>query len=342
MDISPVPAPTVSTSLPDSPSPRRRRARLWRLLLWLIALLLLMAAGWRGWQWWQGHAATDRATSSDIGLRLDGLNERVGALRGDQRALAQRLQQAIATNRVLRDELLGLGERSALIEDSFAKYTDPSRHGAQALRLDEAELLLSLGQQRLLIAGDLEGARRGYALAAGVLAGVDDPAYLSLRQTLGQERAALDALGGEPRALALARLDAWAQSIGSIPEPATVDTRSRPWWQRAFAGIVEVRHHDNAVALDPVSRADAQTGLQLEISLARAAAERRDDAGFRIALRRVDVWLAQLVTQPATLQADRTRLHEIAAMPLSLSLPTLGTTLAQLRQLRATRRESAE
>lgn len=340
MERSSVRASAVSTSLPDSSLPRRR-VRRWLVLLWL-APVLLAVGGWLGWQWWHAHAAADRATSSDIALRLDGLTERLGALRADQRAQAQRLQQAIATNRVLRDELLGLGERSALIEESFAKYTDPSRHGAQALRLDEAELLLSLGQQRLLIAGDLDGAQRGYALAAGVLAGVDDPAYLSLRQTLGQERAALDALGGEPRAIALARLDAWAQSIKPVPDRVPVDTHARPWWQRAFAGIVEVRRHDSAIALDPVSRADAESGMQLEISLARAAAERRDSDGYRIALRRADAWLPQLVTQPDTLRADRARLQEIAALPLSLSLPTLGTTLAQLRQLRATRRESAE
>ncbi|MGV8940772.1 MAG: uroporphyrinogen-III C-methyltransferase [Lysobacter sp.] len=328
----------MPTSLPDS-SPRRRS----RALLWLlIPLLALVAAGWYGWQWWQGHDAADRAASSDIGLRLDGLNERIGALRGDQRAQAQRLQQANTTNRVLRDELLGLGERSALIEESFAKYTDPSRHGVQALRLDEAELLLNLGQQRLSIAGDLDGARRAYALADGVLGGVDDPDYLSLRQTLSQERAALDALGGEPRALALARLDAWAQSIHPTPERDTVDPRTRPWWQRAFAGIVEVRHHDRIVALDPVSRADAQRGFQLEISLARAAAERRDSDSYRIALHRADDWLSLLVTQSEALQADRARLSEIAAMPLSLSLPTLGTTLTQLRQSRAARREPTE
>ena len=61
----------------------------------------------------------------------------------DQRAQLQRLQQADATNRVLRDELLGIGQRAALIEDTVSKLADPDRHGAQALRLDEAELLLT-------------------------------------------------------------------------------------------------------------------------------------------------------------------------------------------------------
>ena len=57
-------------------------------------------------------------------------------------------------------------------------------------------------------------------LAAGVLDAIDDPAYLNLRQTLGQERAALDALGSEPRALALARLDVWANAVDATPAPA--------------------------------------------------------------------------------------------------------------------------
>ena len=61
------------------------------------------------------------------------------------------------------------------------------------------ELLLGQGEQRLRLAGDLDGARRAYALAGGVLEGIDDPAYLNLRQALVQERAALDALGADPR-----------------------------------------------------------------------------------------------------------------------------------------------
>ncbi len=59
-----------------------------------------------------------------------------------QQAQAKRLQQAEATNRVLRDELLGIGERATLLEDSISRIADPDRDSAQALRLDELELLL--------------------------------------------------------------------------------------------------------------------------------------------------------------------------------------------------------
>jgi uroporphyrin-3 C-methyltransferase len=317
----------------------RRRARTWTWLVLLLVLVALGAAAAFGWQWWQQHQAA-QAAEADAVVQLEALDARVDALRRDHRAQAQRLQRADATNRVLRDELLGLGERSAIIEDSFARFADPDRHGAQALRLDEAELLLSLGQQRLLIAGDLDGARRAYALAAGVLAGVDDPAYLSLRQTLMQERTALDALDAEPRAQALARLESFTAAIDApAPRTRVVPATEAPWWRRAFGGIVQVQPSNAAVAVQPADVVAARAGLQLEVSLARAAAERRDVESWQAALSRAGDWLARLEPDRDVLASHRARLDRLAAAPLSLTLPTLGTTLAQLRQLRAASEE---
>ncbi|GAB3746802.1 uroporphyrinogen-III C-methyltransferase [Lysobacter olei] len=305
--------------------------------VWLLLAALLGLLGWRGWVWWRAQAAHEDAAAAGTAERLDALTGRVDALRRDQRAQLQRLQQADATNRVLRDELLGVGQRAGLLEESIARLADPDRHGAQALRLDETELLLVLGEQRLLIAGDLDGARRAYALASGVLEGVDDPAYLSLRQVLVQERAALDALGSEPRATALARLDAFAQQLRTQPPPSPGEraAANAPWWRRAFGSLVQVQPSDRAIALHGSDRRQAELGLQVELSLARAAVERRDVDGFRQAIGRADLWLTRLWPDSPALRQQRDRLQALAALPLSLSLPTLGSTLQQLRQLRA-------
>jgi uroporphyrin-3 C-methyltransferase len=323
-DSNPAPAPAAT-------APRRSRG--W---LWLVVLVAVAGAGGYGWMQWQARLERERALESDAGQRLDALDGRIDSIRRDQRAQVQRLQQADATNRVLRDELLGIGQRAALLEDSVSKLADPDRHGAQALRLDETELLLSLGQQRLLIAGDLDGARRAYALAGHVLDGVDDPAYLSLRQTLQQERAGLDALAAEPRVQAMTELDALAQTAMVAPTDTTTQTEPEaPWWRRAFATLIDVRPSDRAVAVQASDRVAAMAGLQLEISLARAAAERRDQAGFRAALQRAEGWLARLWPESPSLQQQRAQMRALAQRPLSLTLPTLGSTLQQLRQLRA-------
>ncbi|WP_342316470.1 uroporphyrinogen-III C-methyltransferase [Lysobacter sp. FW306-1B-D06B] len=324
--MSATPAPTTS--------PPARRSYGW--VLWIIVALLLAAGAAWGWTQWQTRSERARAEQADAGQRLDALEGRIDTIRRDQRSQLQRLQQADATNRVLRDEVLGIGQRSALIEDTVSKLADPDRHGEQALRLDEAELLLGMAQQRLLIAGDLDGARRAYVLAGNVLDGIDDPAYLSLRQTLQQERAGLDALGTEPRVRAMAELDAFARTISAAPvEPQTTTATDAPWWRRAFATLVDVNPSDRTVAVQPSDRIAAVAGLQLEISLARAAAERRDEAGFRAALQRADGWLTRLWPPSKTLDSQRAQLREIGARELSLTLPTLGSTLQQLRQLRA-------
>ena len=328
------PFDTVST--PSATPPPRRGSAAW---FWLLVVLLLAAAGgWFGWREWQHRQAEVRAAEADADQRLEGLNQRLDAMRSHQEAQNRRLVQADNTNRVLRDELHGIGQRAALIEDSVSKLADPDRHGAQAMRLDETELLLTLGQQRLLIAGDLEGARRAYALAGGVLDGIDDPAYLSLRQTLLQESAALKALGIEPRVQAMARLDALAQSL-SLPAatPAQAAATTAPWWKRAFGVLIDVQPRDRSIATHPDDRAAALAGLQLEITLARAAAERRDVDGYRAALKRAEAWVLRLSAPSPAQQRQLTQLRELAALPLSLSVPTLGTTLQQLRQLRTAR-----
>ncbi|MCL1635869.1 uroporphyrinogen-III C-methyltransferase [Luteimonas sp. SX5] len=315
-------------------SPRRRSLGWW----WLLLLLLLAFAGWRGWLAWQTRQADARAQIVGAEQRMALLEESLEALRRDQRSQAQRQQQADATNRVLRDELLGIGQRAALLEDNVSKLADPDRHGAQALRVDEVEMLLTAAAQRLDLASDLDGARRSYALAAGLLNGIDDPAYLSLRQTLAQERTALDAVGADPRNVAAVRLEAFAATLHALPErTAAVAPESRPWWQRAFGRIVDVRPTQGAVIVEPADRAAGLAAMQLEFTLARAALERRDADAYRAALARVDAWLTRLWPDSAERRARREKLRALKALPLTLRLPVLGSSLQQLRALRGAR-----
>lgn len=320
---------------PDPTVPKRRRSLGW---LWLLVLLVLAFAGWRGWQAWQSRQATAQAHIVDAEQRLALLEESLGALRRDQRSQGQRLQQADATNRVLRDELLGIGQRAALLEDNVSKLADPDRHGAQALRVDEVEMLLTNAAQRLDLASDLDGARRSYALAAGLLDGIDDPAYLSLRQTLAQERAALDALGADPRSVAAGKLEAFAATLQLLPERTrSAASESLPWWRRAFGRIVDVRPTQGSVIVESADRAAGLAAMQLEITLARAALERRDAAAYRTALARVDAWITRLWPDSAERRARREKLRTLRTLPLALRLPVLGSSLQQLRTLRGAR-----
>lgn len=313
-------------------TPKRGRAGLIALLL-LVLVLGLVA--WRGWAAWQARETRIQATTASAEQRVAALEQRIEALRRDQRAQIQRLQDAAATNRVLRDEVLGLSQRGALLEDSVSKLADPTRHGAQALRLDEVELLLSQAQQRLTVANDLEGARRAYALADGVLQGVDDPRLLNLRQALAQERAELDALGNGPHAAIAAQLDAFAAVLGKLPQRTPdKDIADRPAWQRVLSPLVEVRQTRGDTVIAPSERAAGEAALQIELALARAALERDDTEAFRASIARIDVWLTRLWPDSPALRQRRAELKVLRSTTLRPEQPILGSTLQQLRLLR--------
>lgn len=321
MDPSPSPAPIAP--------PRRSRAG--GLLLLLLLALALGAAGWYGWRQWQ--AQQSRLEASALQQR-QAAEARINALRSAQQAQAQRLQQAEATNRVLRDELLGIGQRAALLEDSVSKLADPDRHGAQSLRLDEIELLLGIGQQRLQLADDVDGARRALALAAPLLAGIDDPAYLNLRQTLAQEQAAMDALGADPRVRANALLETLMAGVQAAPVADAPASARTPWYERLLARVIRVQPTAGAGLQQRPDREAALAALQVEVSLARAAIERRDAASLAGALARIDTGLQRLQAGSPALARKQHGIAELKALPLRTESPLAGSTLQQLRALR--------
>ena len=316
--------------------PARRGAR---LATWLVLLVLLAALGWRGWLWWQsrGTAANDASRTQTEQWRA--VDARIDALRRDQRAQSQRIAQADTGTRVLREEVLGIGQRTALLQDSVDQLAAPARESVRALRLDEIELLLVQGAQRLQLAGDLEGATRAYALAAGVLDGIQDPGLLDLRQALAQEREALVALGDDPRVAALVRLDAFAQALSPPPvrSQRTVADGGQAWWRRALGRLVQVRRSDPGLALEPGGRAAAYAALQLELTLARSAAERRDERAWRSALQRADAWIARAWPSSRASDARRAELAQLATAPLRPDLPAMGSTLRMLQAQRSGR-----
>ncbi len=316
-----------------SPVASRRPLR-WILLL--VVLVAVGAAGWFGWDRWQAQQQQAALARNAEAQQLGALQQSLDILRRDQRANARSIQDAAATNRVLRDEVLGLGQRNALLEENLARLADSSRQGAQAVRREEAELLLSQASQRLSFAGDLDGARRLYALAAGVLESIDSPDYINLRQALIQERNALDALGQGVRAQTAEQLAKWNTQLALLPEQAPTHPELRqPWWQQLLSPLVQVRPADGTVLVARSERIAANDSLEIELSLARAALERGDGAGWQQALDRVDGWVQRLWPDSPQRQQQRRQLQTLRAVELRPALPELGSTLQQLRAMRA-------
>lgn len=306
--------------------------------LWLLLLLTLTGLGmmsWYGWRYWQAQSNAAQQAKLEEQQHWQSLNQTLQILRSGQDFAYKRLRDLDDTNRVLRDEILGLSQRSALLEQTVARLSDPNRHSTQALRLDETETLLRLGQQLLTIASDVDGARRAYSLAASTLEGLDDPGYLNLRQTLMQERNALDTLGESPQKrvnAALERFDKALQQLPQNPNPKT--TNIQPWWHKVLSPLVRITPSHSPVLLAESKRQSAQDALQIELSLVRAAVERNDPSSYVTALHRIDALIQRLWPDSAARRALHAELALLAKAELRLTLSELGTTLMQLQSIR--------
>lgn len=324
----------TETPSPVTPAP----ARPLRWIVPLVVVLLLVAASGWGWHALQQDRAQARLQAQADAVRMQGLVDSVDALRRDQRAANARLQDAATTNRVLRDELLGLGQRSALMEENLTRLAESTRHDTQGLHRDEAELLLTQAAQRLDAADDLAGARRLYALAAAQLDDLTSPDGLNLRQALLQERAMLDAAGDGPRAQAHRRLALLARSLHTLPlqsAPTQADSPGeQPWWQIALAPFVRITPTRLVGPLTDAQRVAGTEALEVELTLARAAVERGDRVALGQALERIERGMTRLWPDSPDLRRQRAEVRELRSAPLRLDAPELGSTLQQLRTLR--------
>ncbi|HHW4679292.1 MAG TPA: uroporphyrinogen-III C-methyltransferase [Xylella sp.] len=318
----------------ETPPPTLRRIH-WLWLILLLMLALLSVIGWYGWRYWQTQANAAQQAQLEQQQHWQSLNEALQILRSGQDFAYKRLRDVDDTNRVLRDEILGLSQRSTLLEQTVARLSDPNRHGTQALRLDEVETLLRLGQQMLTIASDLDGARHAYALAASTLEGIDDPGYLNLRQTLVQERNALDTLGEGPQTRINTALERFSKTLQELPQHPNADGANiQPWWHKVLSPLVRISPSHSPVLLAESERHNAQDALQIELSLARVAVERNDMTSYVTALHRIDALMQQLWPDSVARRARHAELALLAKADLRPTLSELGTTLLQLQSIR--------
>jgi uroporphyrin-3 C-methyltransferase len=318
-------------------------------LFWLFAFLLVVIAA-IAWKFWPTAMPVTR-TDAPVDLSPEALDARLlqaenslGTLHRTQETLNQRLTDAGARTDLLRDEMLGVSQRAALLEDSVHELSSSKRDAAQSLRLDEAELLLTMSAERLQLAGDMNGAIRATALADGVLSSLRDPALLDLRQTLAQELAAMRALPKDPRLQAEGELDALEAVLPQLAAggPAQHTTTEQPTGsglQRLLNALVQIRPSGEQDLLSPADRSAGEAALSLEIALARTALDRGDQTAFRLSLQRMDSWLRRLYADGPLLRERRTRLQKLSTLPLTVDLPIAGSTLQQLREFQRSHAE---
>lgn len=328
-------AQSLVVHTPPASAPRRGVFTL------LVALLALLLAGWSAWRSYRGER--DRRADdalAQLAAQVDTMVQGSEQRRRDLDGLRARLSDADTVNKGLREELFSLGERLRHVEDAVAHLAEQRLSGRDALALNEAEFLLVQAQERLALFHDADAAITAYRLADAALAAAEDPAFASVRRTIGAEREALQA--ARPADLrvnfdAIEHVRAQLPGFSGAPVAVAAEPAAPSRWRDWLAPFVRVSHVDASghVQRDP---ALAQALIALDLRDAQAALLAGDGARYGAALARARAGIAALPA-PATpaRQAALTELERLAAAPLAPALPELGSALKELRNLRTTR-----
>jgi uroporphyrin-3 C-methyltransferase len=318
---------------------------------WVLLLVVIVAAGfgWQQWQQWNRQQITAQQTNAwqrdadALNDRIEDLAVALDRLARNQKSIETRAGDNAATNRVLREELLGMGERAALLEDAIGRMADTRLRGEVVMRLNEAEFLLLLGQERLRLFGDAAATIQAYAMADAVLSGLEDPLLATSRQVLSQELAALREVQEDTRPQIRAVLSNLAAALSELPAPGNenlVEAQSNDSrLVKLMSQLVTVRRvADRDAALGTIERDTGLELLRLQLQLAQSALSRPDPLAYRNALQQVDASMQRLFDPTAAKVIEwRERLSQLQQVTLTPDLPVLGATLLELRSVRAMR-----
>ncbi len=311
----------------------------------IVALVALALAGWSTWQLTRARHA-DASVHKQAAAQVAELKAQLAAQ--DTRAQAgKRHMDTLESNLDdLHSTVKGLALRTTNLETAVASLNGRQQSAHDSLLLDDAELLLRTGQQRLELFHDAGGALKAYDQAIAVLGQVQNPAYAPVRSSVVTERDALAAAAPASRQSALDALSALRGKVATLPlasaEPSAASSapKHKPgFWARvghAFSGIVKVSHDTGSHAVPGVDAQFARQALALDLAQAQEALLAFDDATSRRALKRADELLAtQFNGDDDAVRSARARIDGLLSRPPPGKLPQLGGALAQLRSLRA-------
>ena len=325
---------------PAAEPPAPDRPRRLHVLVRLAVLFVVVAAGFA--VWWATHASTE-PDAQTLRTQVEALSREVVQLRSTVSALRGRQDDSDKVDKSVREQLLGLDQRAKLVEDSVANLADKRLSAHDALALDEAELLLTLGGERYVLFHDAAGATAAYRHADTALSEVEDAAFATVRQSVTAEIAALDtaqasdgaALAGKLVQLREQALQ-WPLAASALTVPVA-DSPSR--FARMLGAFVQVRRDDSVQMRAALQAPNLARELFLvDLREAQAAALARDDARFHAALASAHAEF-QVAFDPRApgLAAAAGEFDALARTTLAPAAPALlGTALKELRNLRAT------
>lgn len=341
----------LTGTLPVLPS----RRRLWsRPLVWVLLILLALILA----QWVDSRKQIS-AMQQELAHRLAD-NDQAAK---ETRFLAKQTQDTALTVQakvtLLEERLAEIQSQSVALQ---SMYQEMASSRDQRL-LAEVEQAIVLAMQQLQFAGNVETALISLENADARLAKELQPQFISLRRLLARDIARLKATPGADLTGLSLKIESVVNMVDALPlafeqrpkntpavsTPVTAPASfiDRSYWQALVADIwhdlyqllriERIEPHD-PVLLSPSQSFFLRENLKLRMLNARLALLQRDGKTFRDEIIQTQVFLTRYfdVRAPSVVTARKT-LNILAATDVGLNLPSLGETLAAVRDLKLSR-----
>lgn len=317
----------------------------------LFATLALVIVGWRTYRDQTERELADYHMSSVVGeqsLAIGDLRQRVADLRADDRSGRQQLAVSIEQ---LRAQI-------EIQQQHIAALTSVDRSDWE---LAEAEYLLQLANQRLLLGGDTHAALELLTSADAIVRELDDSGLLPVRAALAKDIAALKAIPAvdiEGTYLAIAAANEQAAKLPLIrapeiqPEaPTTAAAPTQTWQERLGNGLesalhkldqlVQIRRRDEPYKplLAPQYEAALRQNLKLMFEQAQSALLAGNQQLYVSSLDKAQFWLTTYFTlDESAARSVVAAIDELKARQIKPELPDASTARRALNVFIKSRR----
>jgi uroporphyrin-3 C-methyltransferase len=337
---------------PIAQSQQPARTRTWPLwLISIIALVLVLLLALWNWQQWSNSQANEQVLKN-LQQETAQLDSRYGERGSQQAQRLQSLTDAVAAQR----ELIATQQRQ--IDHNATTLLEAGNRTRTDWLLAEAEYLLRVANQRLLIEKDIKGAASALQAADDVLAESDDIGVYPVRQQLAREMLALKSIVAVDRTGLYLQLEAVIDSIHQLTDQALIHENApgftlsadasdvdasepnmavRAWqsFTRTLKQVVVVRRLDEQVKplLSPDQSAYARLNLQLMLEEAELAVLRGNQELYQKSLEKARTTVQEWYhADNARVGALADTLGELASRNVDPELPDISRSLGLLKQ----------
>ncbi|MEH6357965.1 MAG: uroporphyrinogen-III C-methyltransferase [Pseudomonadales bacterium] len=307
----------------------------------LIALLALAGVAYGLWIQQQEKQAK--------GIQESRLNQSqlVDSFKSSTQVLSSQVQGFISTSENQQQRLSELQTQLQATNRQIGEVTQVSR---RSWMLAEAEYLLRLANQRLLMERETVSALALLNSADQILISVAEPGLFEIRETLARETAALRAvahLDVEGVFVKLAALSEQVESLALLTPEEDVDAAQQAAevavtaeensvFEAAlerFNDMVIVRHRDEPLAplLAPEQHYYIQQNLRLMLEQAQLALLQRSPGVYTRSLEKAAGWVDEYFQLNETAQALLVSLRELQQLHVDPELPNISKSLSLLK-----------